>query len=144
MTIRYETRRDDDYDLRERMKTLAHAHNVKKRSLVIGFSRSDTKRAAHGIVGDAGPEDELGEANIAMNRKLNGLAENEQPKHRQDAIDRFQAGKTAVLLFSGSEFVLKRPISGTRIAEAGESALTRFGGAEKIYRCIHDEIDANF
>jgi hypothetical protein len=120
------------------------AQNVKKRSLVVGFSRSATNRTVYGIVGDVGPDDEIGEANIAMNRKLNGLAEDDQPKHRQDAIDRFQAGRTAVLLFPGSEFVLKRPITGERITEAGESALTRFGGTEKVYRCIHDEIDESF
>lgn len=120
------------------------ANKVKKRSLVVGFSRSATKRAVYGIVGDTGPAKEIGEANIAMNRKLNGLAEDDLPKHRQDAIKRFQAGRTAVLLFPGDEFVLKRPISGAPIAESGEAALARFGGSEKVYRCIHDEIDAGF
>ncbi len=86
----------------------------------------------------------LAKQNIVMNRKLNGLAEVDQPKHRQDAIDRFQAGRTAVLLFPGEEFILARPVTGTRIAEAGEQALTKFGGSEKVYKCIRDEIDANF
>jgi len=120
------------------------ARGVVKRSLVVGFSRRATNRTVYGIVGDYGPARELGEANIAMNRKLNGLAENDQPKHRQDAIDRFQAGRTAVLLFPGEEFILARPITGAKIAEAGDKALTRFGGSEKVYKCIHDEIDANF
>lgn len=120
------------------------ANDVKKRSLVVGFSRTATKRTVYGIVGDTGPAKEIGEANIAMNRKLNGLAEDDLPKHRQDAIERFQAGRTAVLLFPGARFVLKRPISGARIAEFGEAALARFGGSEKVYRCIHDEIDTAF
>lgn len=120
------------------------ANEVKKRSLVVGFSRSATKRTVYGIVGDTGPAKEIGEANIAMNRKLNGLAEDDLPKHRQDAIERFQAGRTAVLLFPGDRFVLKRPISGARIAEFGEASLRRFGGSEKVYRCIHDEIDTGF
>ena len=49
-----------------------------------------------------------------------------------------------MLLFPGGEFVLKRPITGSRISDAGKDALTKFGGAEKLYGCIRDEIDANF
>ncbi|MBY3168864.1 hypothetical protein [Rhizobium laguerreae] len=119
-------------------------NGVVKRSLVVGFSRSATTRTVFGIVGDYGPVKEIGEANIAMNRKLNGLADNDQPRHRQDAIDRFQAGRTALLLFPGNDLVLDRPITGARIAEAGESALARFGGSEKVYKCIRDEIDPSF
>ena len=120
------------------------ARGIKKRSIVIALSRSATGRVVPGIVGDFGPVDEIGEANIAMNRKLNGLAEADQPKHRQDAIERFQAGRTAVLLLPGSDFVLARPITGARIDTAGNDALTRFGGKEKLYACIRTEIDPNF
>ena len=97
-----------------------------------------------GIVGDFGPAKEIGEANIAMNRALNGLAQTDKPKHRQDAIDRFQAGRSAILIFPGADFVLARPISGERIATAGKAALAKFGGADKLYRCVRDEIDPNF
>jgi hypothetical protein len=121
-----------------------NARGVGKRSLVVAFSRSATSRTVYGIVGDFGPVKEIGEANIAMNRKLNGLVDSDQPKHRQDAIDRFQAGRSAILLFPGSGFVLARPISSDRIAEAGTSALERFGGAQKLYGCIRDEIDPQF
>ncbi len=117
---------------------------MRKRSLMVAVSRSSTRRVVPGIVGDFGPVDELGEANIAMNRALNGLADSEQPKHYGDAKARFQAGRTAVLLLPGSGNVLSRPISGARIAEAGTAALTAFGGAEKLYRCIRDEVDATF
>jgi hypothetical protein len=121
-----------------------NASGIKKRSIVVAFSRSDTKRVVEGIVGDFGPAKELGEANIAMNRALNGLAVTDQPKHRQDAIDRFQAGRSAILLFPGAEFVLARPISGERIAAAGQAALSKFGGADKLYRCVRDEVSPDF
>lgn len=120
------------------------AHGVKKRTLVVAVSRSSAQRVVSGIVGDYGPATEIGEANIALNRALNGLPDTEQPKHRQDAIQRFQAGRTAILLFPGPEFVLDRPISKSRIDTAGTDALTKFGGAHKLVDCIHEEIDSGF
>ncbi|MGH8603951.1 MAG: hypothetical protein ACREXR_14640, partial [Gammaproteobacteria bacterium] len=117
---------------------------IGKRSLVAALSRSPAHRTVFGVVGDIGPAEEIGEANIAMNRELNGLAASDQPKHRQDAIDRFQAGRSAILLFPGLDFVLDRPISGARIAAAGGDALTKFGGARKLIDCIHDEFDPAF
>ncbi|HKB41542.1 MAG TPA: hypothetical protein VKD72_34270, partial [Gemmataceae bacterium] len=117
---------------------------VVKRSLVVAVSRSATKRIVPGVVGDLGPAKELGEASVAMNRALNGLPDTEQPIHRQDVIARFQAGRTAVLLFPGSEFVLARPITGARVAEAGADVLTKFGGVEKLYGCIKEEVDPAF
>jgi hypothetical protein len=115
-----------------------------KRSLVVAVSLSAMRRVVPGIVGDFGPPQELGEASIAMNRALNGLPDTDQPKHRQDGIDRFQAGQTAVLLFPGTGFVLARPITGDRVADAGRDALDKFGGADKLYACIKSEIDPNF
>jgi hypothetical protein len=117
---------------------------VAKRSIVVALSPSATKRVVAGIVGDIGPPDELGEASVAMNRKLNGLLDTELPKHRQDAIDRFQAGRTAVLVFAGEAARLARPITPGRVAEAGNRAVTKFGGVERIYGCIRGEIDAAF
>lgn len=120
------------------------ANEVVKRSLVVALSPTPSGRTVFGIVGDYGPVKEIGEASIAMNRALNGLPVEEQPRHRQDAINRFQAGRTAILLFPRSESVLARPISGPRIDEAGMTALTRFGGLEKLRQCIKDEVDSTF
>ncbi len=117
---------------------------IGKRSLVVALSSRPAHRAVFGIVGDIGPAKEIGEANIAMNRELNGLAASDQPKHRQDAIDRFQAGRSAILLFPGPDFVLDRPISGSRIAREGAEAMTAFGSAQKLIDCIHEEIDRGF
>lgn len=117
---------------------------MRKRSVVVAASSSSTKRVVAGVVGDFGPAKELGEATPAMNGALNGLAATDLPKHRQDAIDRFQAQRAAVLLLPGSGFVLARPIDAPRVADAGREALAKFGGAEKLYGCIKDEVDAAF
>lgn len=115
-----------------------------KRSIVVALSPSSSKRVVAGIVGDVGPRDELGEASVAMNRTLNGLPDTELPKHRRDAIERFQAGRTAVLVFPGETARLARPITPQRVAEAGSDVLTKFGGVEKLYGCIRNEVDPAF
>jgi hypothetical protein len=120
------------------------ANGVKMRSLVVAVSKGPSHRTVFGIVGDQGPVKEIGEANIAMNRELNGLPANDQPKHRKDAVNRFQAGRSAILLFPGPEFVLDRPVSGSRIATASADALAKFGGAPKLISCINTDIDPAF
>ncbi len=100
---------------------------VKMRSTVVAFSPSATKRVVPGIVGDIGPAKEIGEASIAMNRALNGMPETEQPKHRRDAIARFQAGRSALLVIPGAQSIVARPITAARVAAAGNDALTKFG-----------------
>jgi hypothetical protein len=120
------------------------AQGVAKRSIVIAVSRSATKRVVPGIVGDLGPPKELGEASIAMNRALNGMPESEQPKNGPDAVARFQAGRSALLVFSGPSSVVARPITPERVTAAGNDALAKFGGAEKLYGCIKDEVDPAF
>jgi hypothetical protein len=120
------------------------ARGVAKRSVVVALSRSATRRVVPGIVGDLGPAKELGEASIAMNRALNGMPDTEQPKHGPDAVARFQAGRTAMLIFPGATSVLARPITPARVASAGTEALAKFGGADKLYGCIKDEIDPAF
>jgi len=117
---------------------------AKVRSLVVAVSAGMSHRTVPGIVGDFGPARELGEANVAMNRELNGLPATDQPKHRKDAVARFQTGPTAVLLFPGPDFVLDRPITGPRISSAGTQALTDFGGTQKVVDCIHEDIDSTF
>lgn len=117
---------------------------VRKRSMVVGLTGGASGRVVPGIVGDAGPADELGEASVAMNRKLNGLADSDQPRHRQDAIARFQAPKAAVLIFPGAAYVAPRPITPNGVQAVSSQALQAFGGADKLYRCIRTEIDPGF
>lgn len=118
--------------------------NVKTRNLVIGFTRSATKRVVHGIVGDYGPVNELGEASVAMNRKLNGLPESAMPKHRKDAYERFQAGYSAILLFPGAKYRISRPLSSEKIEKYGAEILKKIGGASKVYSCIKKEVMNGF
>lgn len=117
---------------------------VAKRSIVIAFSQSTSKRVVPGIIGDVGPAKQVGEASVAMNRALNGLPASELPKHRVDAIERFQAGHSAILIFPGTDAVLARPITDERVAEGGQAALAKFGGADKLYSCIKDELKLSF
>ncbi len=114
---------------------------VLMRSTVVALSPSTSKRVVAGIVGDVGPRNELGESSVAMNRTLNGLPDTELPKHRRDAIERFQVGRTAVLVFPGGAARVARPITPQRVAEAGADALSKFGGVDKLYGCIRDEVD---
>ncbi len=117
---------------------------VAKRSIVIALSPSSSRRVVPGIVGDVGPAQQVGEANVAMNRALNGMPATELPKHRPDAVERFQAGRSAILIFPGSAAVLARPINAQRVADAGNDALAKFGGAEKLYSCIKNELNLSF
>ncbi|MBY5825164.1 glycoside hydrolase family 75 protein [Rhizobium leguminosarum] len=120
------------------------AADIGKRNIVVAFSSSATKNVVPSIVGDTGPSNELGEATVAMNRMLNGLPDAETPKHRDDAKARFQAKATATLIFPGGANRLARPVTPQRVAEGGNDKLAKFGGAEKVYQCIHDEINPNF
>jgi hypothetical protein len=120
------------------------ARGVKKRSIVVAASPSATRRIVGGIVGDIGPVKEIGEASVAMNRRLKGMPDSEVPKHRRDAIVRFEGGMAAALVFPGQALVLRRPITAERVREAGEEALRKFGGVEKLYGCIRDEVDRTF
>lgn len=120
------------------------AEGVAKRSLVLALSTSSSRRVVPAIVGDIGPSTELGEATVAMNRRLNGLPDDDAPKHRQDAIARFQAGPTALVVFPGNAATLARPINATRVEEAGADALAKFGGIDKLYACIRKEVDPAF
>lgn len=117
---------------------------VAKRSLVLALVPSARQRVVAGIVGDVGPGNELGEASVAMNRQLNGLPGTEVPRHRRDAIDRFQAGRTAVLVIPGDGAKLTRPITAQRVADAGADALGKLGGMARLYACLRDEVDPAF
>lgn len=116
---------------------------AKLRSTVVVVSPGPDHRVVAGIVGDTGPIREIGEANIAMNRKLNGLADDENPKHRADAIQRFQVKRSAIIVLPGDDMVLPRPISADSIAARGEQVVAAFGGPEGLLACIH-EVDAGF
>lgn len=117
---------------------------TKVRNMVVAFAPGASMRVVPGIVGDVGPRQELGEATVAMNRTLNGLPETDLPKHRPDALTRFQVERAAVLVFPGAATVLPYPITPARVASAGDEVLSKFGGAGKVYRCLKDELGIAF
>ncbi len=39
---------------------------------------------------------------------------------------------------------LAAPITPARVAQTGSDAMEKFGGAEKLYGCIKDEVEASF
>lgn len=114
------------------------------RNVVVALAPGGSMRTVPGIVGDVGPRQELGEATVAMNRMLNGLPATELPKHRLDALTRFQVKRAAILVFPGAASVLPYPITPARVAGAGDEVLSKFGGAGKVYRCLKDELGISF
>lgn len=117
---------------------------VRKRSLSIGLTPRSRNTGVIGIVGDTGPENELGEANIAFNRALNGLPDDAVPAHRQDAKDRFQVKKAATIVVPGSHYRLSRPLSVDSVSLAGERMIDELGGLAKLRKCIRRDIDSDF
>jgi hypothetical protein len=94
------------------------------------------KRAAYGIVGDAGPADQLGEASVEMNRILNGLPAGTIPKNAKDAINRFQAPKSLVLIFPGAPNRLDYPVTPERVMAQAKARVADWGGEARLAACL--------
>lgn len=105
-----------------------------KRNFVVAMAIG-SERLAYGIVGDKGPTDQLGEASVAMNRKLNGLPEAEMPRNYQDAKDRFQAPRSIVLIFPGQAARAQYPITAATVAAAVEPVFQAWGGVRRLQAC---------
>lgn len=95
-------------------------------------------RIAYGLVGDHGPENELGEASVAMNRILNGLGPSDNPRNYRDAINRFQAPRSAILLFPGLANRLARPLAASSVHNRSKSMFERWGGEQKLRLCLRE------
>lgn len=93
-------------------------------------------RFSFGIVGDKGPMDQLGEASVAMNRDLNGLALAVNPTSYADAVRRFQGPRSAVLLFPGAAHQLARPLTRDRVTATTQALFERWGGRQRLDRCL--------
>ena len=109
------------------------------RNFVVAMTLSEPRRFAYGIVGDTGPEDDLGEASVEMNRILNGLPPGTIPQNGKDAIERFQAPKSLVLTFTGESNRLSYPITPQRIAEQVRVRFDAWGGETRLTACA-DEV----
>ncbi len=125
-------------------KSRFQKHGARKRSLAIGMTPKSKDTNVVGIVGDIGPYNELGEANIAYNRTLNALPPNAIPAHRQDAKDRFQVKKAITIVVPGKHYILPRPLSANSVSSNRNKLLSELGGIEKLRSCVRNEIDASF
>ncbi|MBV9407011.1 MAG: hypothetical protein JO211_16805, partial [Acidobacteriaceae bacterium] len=92
-------------------------------------------RIAYGIVGDAGPRDKLGEASVEMNRILNGLPQGAIPANAADAIRRFQAPESLLIIFTGNENRAAYPITPQRVHDQAKARLDAWGGEERLRAC---------
>jgi hypothetical protein len=90
---------------------------------------------AYGIVGDTGPEDELGEASVEMNRILNGLPPGTIPRNGKDAVQRFQAPKSIILVFAGPSNRLDYPITPQRVTDHVKARFDTWGGEARLALC---------
>jgi hypothetical protein len=106
------------------------------RSPVVAMTLNAAGNVALGLVGDAGPADELGEASVAMNRQLNGLAASDEPKHYQDAVARFQAPESVVMVFPGSGNRVARPITAASTQAQVAARFQAWGGKARLAQCV--------
>jgi hypothetical protein len=89
-------------------------------------------------VGDFGPHDKLGEASVAMNRTLNGLAEGDNPKNGADADKRFRGPRSLVLVFPGkvhAENLLDYPVTRDRVVSIAKARFDAWGGLKRLDQC---------
>jgi Fungal chitosanase of glycosyl hydrolase group 75 len=108
------------------------------RNFVVIRTLGQRERTAYGIVGDTGPEDELGEASVEMNRILNDLPVGEVPKNSRDAVKRFQGPKSLVLIFPGNFNRLKYPVTPQRVGAEVKARFEAWGGQDRLESCLEN------
>ncbi len=106
------------------------------RTPVVAMTLGADRRIAYGLVGDKGPIDQRGEASVAMNRTLNGLDPADRPSNYADAKRRFQAPRSALLLFPGERNRIARPLTGDRVTAATRTLFDAWGGRARLDRCL--------
>lgn len=117
-------------------KTEFEARGATTRTPVVAMTNGPAGNTAFGLVGDKGPANELGEASVAMNRTLNGLPADDLPKNYADAVRRFQAPGSAVLLFPGAAHRLAYPLDGASVTQRTRALFDRWGGAARLRACV--------
>ena len=105
------------------------------RNFVVAMTLGEPHRMVFGIVGDTGPADELGEASVEMNRILNGLPAGTIPRNGKDAVQRFQAPKSIILVFTGASNRLAYPVTPQRISEQVGARFNAWGGEARLAAC---------
>jgi hypothetical protein len=111
------------------------ARKALTRNFVVAMTLGQPRQIAYGIVGDTGPEDELGEASVEMNRILNGLPPGTIPRNGKDAVQRFQAPKSIILVFAGPSNRLDYPITPQRVTDHVKARFDAWGGEARLALC---------
>ncbi|HEY2663417.1 MAG TPA: hypothetical protein VGI47_03695 [Candidatus Binataceae bacterium] len=108
------------------------------RNFVVVRTLGQPARVAYGIVGDTGPEDELGEASVEMNRILNGLPAGEQPRNYKDEVTRFRGPQSLVLIFPGDFNRVAYPVTSERVAAEVKPRFEAWGGNARLDACLEN------
>lgn len=106
------------------------------RTPIVAMTLGGGGRIAYGLVGDKGPADEIGEASVAMNRRLNGLTSTERPANYSDAVARFQAPRSVILIFPGTRNRTPRPLTDERVSAHAQAMFERWGGRARLEHCL--------
>jgi hypothetical protein len=112
------------------------------RSVAVAMMLAQPRRIAFGIVGDLGPENRLGEASVAMNRILNGLASSDNPRSGADADERFQGDTSLVFVLPGEENRLSYPLTGERAGAFAKARFDAWGGESRLQACLAEIAEA--
>jgi hypothetical protein len=118
------------------------ARGALTRSVAVAMTLAQPRRIAFGIVGDLGPENRLGEASVAMNRILNGLANADIPRSGPDADARFQADTSLVFVLPGQENRLPYPVNGERASAFAKARFDAWGGEARLEACLAEIAEA--
>jgi hypothetical protein len=108
------------------------------RNFVVVMTLGQPERIAYGVVGDTGPEGELGEASVEMNRILNGLPPGEIPKNYRDAVNRFQGPRSVILVLPGNLNRLDYPVTPERVTAEVKTRFEAWGGKTRLDTCLTD------
>ncbi len=113
------------------------------RSVAVVMTLDGARRISYGIVGDKGPTQKLGEASVAMNRKLNGLPDGENPTSDADAVKRFQAPNSIVLLFPAKANRLPYPVTAATVEKFAMARFHAWGGEARLNACLGEMPEAH-
>jgi len=70
-----------------------------------------------------------------MNRILNGLPAGAIPRNGKDAVQRFQAPRSIILVFAGASNRLEYPVTPQRVADGAKARFNAWGGEARLAAC---------
>lgn len=107
------------------------------RSFVTVMRLDGNHLASHGIVGDKGPTNELGEASVAMNAELNGFPVGAIPSSSHDANARFEVRRrSVVVIFPGQANWAQYPLKAESVKAASKKLFDDWGGEARLIACL--------